>query len=354
MLHYHGTPITPRNHLLKMAGRNFCVSFAAPRDAATCIRIGQSVMFDNGAFSAHTRGAALDVMGFYAWAEQFLAPPHWAVVPDVIDGTVEQQRVMRGTWPFARSLGAPVWHLGLPIDYLLELAGEWPRICFGSTAQFWQVGSDAWSRRCDEAFNALAQRHRHLPHVHMLRGLSLCGKRWPFASADSVNVARNYKRNGLCPDAMARRIDAVQCPVRWGDHYPPQENNMRVYLCGPINGRSDAECNDWRSEAKRLLAEAKVSTLDPMDRDYRGREGEPGIDKQIVENDLIDITASDALLVMFDKPSVGTSMEVRIAWQDGKPIHIVNANGKPLSPWMTYHATAVHPDIGSACAALTA
>jgi hypothetical protein len=29
-LHYHGTPITPRPVLQSLAGRHFCVSFAAP------------------------------------------------------------------------------------------------------------------------------------------------------------------------------------------------------------------------------------------------------------------------------------------------------------------------------------
>lgn len=66
MLHYHGTPITPRAQLERMAGRMFCVSYAAPQDLATCLRIGQSVMLDNGAFSVFTRGHTFDRDGFYA------------------------------------------------------------------------------------------------------------------------------------------------------------------------------------------------------------------------------------------------------------------------------------------------
>ena len=92
MLHYHGTPITPRSQLENMATRNFCVSFASPQDLRTCLRIGQSVMFDNGAFSTKTRGYAFDRNGFYRWVEPHLAHPHWAVVPDVIDGTVEDRK----------------------------------------------------------------------------------------------------------------------------------------------------------------------------------------------------------------------------------------------------------------------
>jgi hypothetical protein len=214
-IHYHGTPLSPRAELYKLAGRHFCVPFSDPRDADTCQAIGQSIMFDNGAFTTFTQGMAFDEEGFYRWVEPRLGHPHWAVVPDVIGGAVEQQREMTARWPFPRALGAPVWHLGLPLDYLLELVEHWPRVCFGSSGEYWQVGSDAWQRKCDEAFNALAKRHRYLPAIHMLRGLALAGDRWPFASLDSVNVARNFKDTDTCPERMARNIDARQCPVRW-------------------------------------------------------------------------------------------------------------------------------------------
>jgi len=214
-LHYHGTPLSPRVELLKLAGKCFCVPFSDPRDADVCLEIGQSVMFDNGAFSAHTKGKPLDIPGYIRFLESRLRHPHWAIPPDVIDGSVEQQREGLAAWPYPAQLSAPVWHMGLPIDYLLELAERWPRICFGSTAQFWQIGSDAWCRRADEAFNALARAHRHLPWIHMLRGMNLSGDRWPFASVDSVNVARNFKDTNTDPERMARRLDAVQCNGIW-------------------------------------------------------------------------------------------------------------------------------------------
>jgi len=107
-----------------------------------------------------------------------------------------------------------------------------------------------------------------------------------------------------------------------------------VYLCGPINGCSDAEAKDWREFAKANLT---TGTLDPMARDYRGREREPGIDKEIVENDKIDIDNSDILLVNYVKPSVGTSMEILYAWERKKPIILVCEKDAVLSPWLTYH-----------------
>lgn len=223
-IHYHGTPLTPRAELMKLAGKHFCVSFADSRDGDWCLANGQSVMWDSGAFTAHTQRRVVDWSAYYAWLEPRLGHPHWAVIPDVIDGSEADQRALVATWPFG-ALGAPVWHMALSIDYLLELADEWPRVCFGSSQQYWQVGSDPWCRRADEAFNALAKAGP-LPWVHMLRGLALAGDRWPFASADSTNIARNFKNVGseTDPERMARRIDAVQCPIHWAVR--PQQQDM--------------------------------------------------------------------------------------------------------------------------------
>lgn len=108
-----------------------------------------------------------------------------------------------------------------------------------------------------------------------------------------------------------------------------------VYLCGPIDGCTDAECKDWREYAKIRLPK----TLDPMRRDYRSREDD--CTAEIVELDKIDVLKSDVLLVNFDKPSVGTSMEVLYAWQYGKTIVTVCVPGQPISPWMKYHSHAI-------------
>jgi nucleoside 2-deoxyribosyltransferase len=109
-----------------------------------------------------------------------------------------------------------------------------------------------------------------------------------------------------------------------------------IYLCGPINGCTDDECKDWRE-----LVKAKWSgkTLDPMRRDYRGREDQC-VD-EIVEFDKIDIANSDVILVNYDKPSVGTSMEVLLAFNAGKLVVVVAKKGASVSPWLRYHSHAV-------------
>lgn len=208
-IHYHGLPLTPEVMLLDLAGRHVCISYATrrPGQVETSLKLMQSVMFDNGAFTAHQQGGKLDERAFYSWVDPMLGHPHWAVVPDVIDGDVEQQRALAATWPFPRELGAPVWHLGLPIDYLLELIDHWPRVCFGSSGAFWEIGSTAWKRRMDESAEAVFKRRTRAPWIHGLRMMAQAGKRWPLTSVDSVNVSRNYKTRGEMPGSMAQRLD---------------------------------------------------------------------------------------------------------------------------------------------------
>lgn len=215
MIHYHGTPLTPRKALYKMAGKHFCVSFANPSDAYVCLDIGQSIMWDNGAFTTYQQGKIYDIYMFYTWLGDKLGHPHWAVIPDVIGGDEAKQRELLKTWPYDKSLGAPVWHMAMSFDYLGYLCEHYGKVCFGSSGEYWDVGSERWCNRADEAFNYLLRKQTALPWIHMLRGLALSGKRWPFASADSVNVARNYKDRNACPERMARAIDSVQSPISW-------------------------------------------------------------------------------------------------------------------------------------------
>lgn len=222
MIHYHGTPISPIKAIQTMAGKNFCISYARPDDLQRCLQIGQSLMLDNGAFSTKTRGLEFNLIGFYKWVEPLLAHPHWAVVPDVIDGTVEQQKEMVKTWCFRKEFGIPVWHLGLPISYLLELCDQWGRVCFGSAGEYWQIGTTKWCGRMDEAFNALVKTYgRQIPWVHGMRMLGQTG--YPLASADSTNVALHHAEHIECAGCMAKRIDAKNPPTLWQEK-PLQEN----------------------------------------------------------------------------------------------------------------------------------
>lgn len=119
---------------------------------------------------------------------------------------------------------------------------------------------------------------------------------------------------------------------------------MNLYLCGPINGCTDEEAKDWREAAKVALP--YWVHVDPMVRDYRGQEDIKF--REIVELDKQDILGCAAILVNYDKPSVGTSMEILFAWEHQIPVFIVVSLGTRISPWLRYHATVIVPSFKEA------
>lgn len=224
MIHYHGCPITPRAELLTLAGRFFCHSFARPDDVQIGHEIGQGNMLDNGAFSTwrgRARGAAAreDWSAWWGWAEPWLEHPcTWAVIPDSIDGGVEENDRLLEEWGWRVGIvqGAPVWHLHEPIERLVRLCDEWPfRVCFGSSGIYRTIGTVAWHSRVSEAFDAVADDVGRVPPIHMLRGMSMSGRHYPFASADSTDIAQNHARPQNTAAKMAARWDSMQCPPRW-------------------------------------------------------------------------------------------------------------------------------------------
>lgn len=220
-MHYHGTPISPRAKMLEeLQGRCFCVSFEEPRDIEVCHEIGQSVLLDNGAYSAWTKGRRPDWDGYYAWCEKWLQfPTTWAVIPDVIEATEAENDLLIADWPHG-TRGAPVWHMGEPLERLVRLAKGWPRVCVGSSAAYADPTSRRWRHRMEDAMNALCGTGPVPVWLHMLRAMDqVAGGPYPFASADSTNLARNHGgasgHHPRCLRLMADAIDARQAPARW-------------------------------------------------------------------------------------------------------------------------------------------
>lgn len=225
-LHYHGTPITPMSALHQLSGRCFCVSFARPDQVKHAHAIGQSVMLDNGAFSVWRRGAKSDWPSYYSFTAYWLQhPTTWAVIPDEIDAGPEAQDTLIKQWPHA-DRGVPVWHMDEPIDRMLRLLDTWPRVCIGSTSVYARVLSETWQRRMDDTWDAISLRHQTTPWVHMLRGLQCVKHRWPFASVDSTDIARNHHLNHKNPREMLDRWDAMQCPPSWNYLYELKEMDL--------------------------------------------------------------------------------------------------------------------------------
>jgi nucleoside 2-deoxyribosyltransferase len=107
-----------------------------------------------------------------------------------------------------------------------------------------------------------------------------------------------------------------------------------IYLAGPIFQQTDATCNDWRAKFKAC---EMFKWLDPMARDFRGREDTAFA--EIVEGDKTDIDECQAIVAKVNPVSAGTSMEILWAWLNETPV-IAITEGR-VSPWVRYHATDI-------------
>ena len=203
--------------LYSLTGRHFCVSHQRPDDVVRCHDIGQSVMLDNGAFSAWKSGKPTDWNGYYDWCDRWLnVPTTWAIPPDIIGAPSQEQDALLNEWPHGKRQAAPVWHMDEPIYRLCRLVDDgWSRVCIGSTDVYAQVLSSAWCARMDEVWNQFTATFSRTPAIHMLRGMNCSGNRWPFASVDSTDIARNHHLAHKSARAMADRWDGMQCAKVW-------------------------------------------------------------------------------------------------------------------------------------------
>lgn len=236
MIHYHGTPITPETAAAAtLSGGHAFISFADSRNLSLAMDVCQSFAVDNGAFGAWTRGKPItDWTPYYDWIAELHRYPSFdfAVIPDVIDGDESDNDALLSAWPWCEAsphIGAPVWHLHESIKRLQWLAAVWPRICIGSSGEFAKLKTQAWWNRMAETFNAICDKAgRPICKVHGLRMLDPeVFSRFPFASADSTNIARNigidsaWKGTYTPPTKEARaavmraRIESVNSPIFW-------------------------------------------------------------------------------------------------------------------------------------------
>ena len=123
---------------------------------------------------------------------------------------------------------------------------------------------------------------------------------------------------------------------------------MTIYLSGPIMDEHEGAARDWREAAKGMLGK-DFRILDPMRRKFVDRQVDSA--NEIVEFDLQDVRDADIVLVNYNKPSIGTSMEVfYAAFNQGKfVISFSPFTFENCSPWMVRFSTKILPSLEAAC-----
>jgi hypothetical protein len=246
-----------------LAGRHAMVSFAHPEQMELVADVCQSFALDNGAFSAWRAGKPIaNWSQFYRFVNEWKDHPafDFALIPDVIDGTERQNDDYISTWPCGTRYGCAIWHLHESLPKLERLCNYWPRVAFGSSGEYAQIGTQRWWERMALAMDVACCGGKPITRLHGLRMLDPeVFSRFPFSSADSTNVARNigidcrWQGSYLPVNKAARgvviadRIEAQQSAPRWS-RYATQED---MFADAPFLGEKWTAFNPAASDPQK-------------------------------------------------------------------------------------------------------
>ncbi len=234
MIHYHGGPITPATAAAVVyAARHAFVSYSEARDIFLAASLCQSFAIDNGAFPAWRSGAPITNWSpYYEFVAEWRRHPgfDFAVVPDVITGTEQENDALADEWQFPLHESAVVWHTNESTERLVRLCSSWPRVCIGSSAQYDVSKPTNFLARMAEVLPAIVDADGYpSAKLHGLRMLNpVIFSTLPLSSADSTNVARNInidsrwrgtyqpKRKETRAQILVERIEHFAGACRWG------------------------------------------------------------------------------------------------------------------------------------------
>lgn len=114
----------------------------------------------------------------------------------------------------------------------------------------------------------------------------------------------------------------------------------RIYLAGGMTGLSFEEYTKWRNQIKNAILygdydyERKPVFFDPTVY-YNFESVNYDSDREVMNFDLNALRKSDLLVVNFNRPnSLGTAMEVAIAYENRIPILALDKEKVELHPWI--------------------
>lgn len=250
MIHYHGTPCggTSKDLPQFYCGRHALVSFANTSDIGVVIECCQTFCVDNGAFSFWKSKVPVDWDKYIEWVKPLSRHPgfdFW-VIPDVIEGTEDDNWKLVFRYGREVPYGVPVYHMHESLDHLHRLVVNFNRVAIGSSGQWPNPGTPSWWARMEEVMSVCCDSDG-VPKtkLHLLRGLDPeVFSKLPLSSADSTNAVLNAKsidRFGMYrPPTAAQRAAVIadrievhnSCPI-W---IPNKQMKLGLQLeCLPVS-----------------------------------------------------------------------------------------------------------------------
>lgn len=217
MTHYHGVPISGKKREAApfFCGRHALVPFTSPDWLPVVAANAQSFILDNGAFTMWKRGKKVDFDAYVKWCEEWHKHPGymWAIIPDVIDGSEEENDALLAEWPSIP--GVPVWHMHESLTRLEWLCEDYDTVALGSSGEWPTPGTEGWWDRMADAMDAVCDDQGRPPcKLHGLRMMDpMIFTKLPFASADSTNAGMNAgsisRFGGYVPPTTAQRAAVI-------------------------------------------------------------------------------------------------------------------------------------------------
>ena len=194
MIHYHGSPISGEmiEAVKFFSKRSALISFSKPTQIQVISQVCRSFVLDNGSYSFFNSGKPINWNDFYEFVETWKNHPRfdWFIVPDVIDGTEEENDNLLLSNPYPRYISVPVWHIGSePLARLDRLINEFPRIAIGTSGNL-ILKSMNWWNEMRKAFEVVCNSDG-IPKVK-IHGLKMLDPEivngFPFSSCDSAGA----------------------------------------------------------------------------------------------------------------------------------------------------------------------
>lgn len=240
MIKYHGGPITPdRAAIEAWRDGHAMISFANPGQIAIAFEYAAEVALDNGAFSLWKTGARLDVDAYLAFVNLWRRHPAfgWCVIPDIIDGTEDENNKLIEDWPLQNYISVPVWHMHESTDKLGWLCDDFPRVAIGSSGEFAQIRTERWKQRMGEAMAVCCDADGYpRTGLHGLRQMDNdVTSNVPYKGVDSCNIARN-----------------IGMDSKWEGPYSPTSKDLRAAVLRDRIAHH-AVCSRWAGHWGRNL-----------------------------------------------------------------------------------------------------
>ena len=216
MIKYYGTPLTPNKIFDEVfeSGRNCLIPFPNPQNLKRAIGMCEKIIIDNGAFTFWRKGGKIEWNYYYLFISQNLADIEFYFIPDVIDGTEEENdNLIEDYFSRGGTKGVPIWHINESLERLSRLIDNFDYIALGSAGNFTQLGTHKWHKRMNEAMKIICDEDGYPKvKIHMLRCLDpKIFTRYPFHSGDSTSLAQNHSRDGW--RQITSRIEKYNSPL---------------------------------------------------------------------------------------------------------------------------------------------